>query len=134
MKPTYTVAQQVRKSLVLSISPTRLNLGPERLQVICTSASFRNPDYAEEFGAQLSGKEEDFIAVKGDLLSRSPSGAGSQKDAVALATVDLNAFDGSGRRRPARVRPATPRIPFADCGCADLPSTLYEALRNFGPG
>ena len=29
---------------------------PERLQVICTSASFKDDDYAREFAAQLTGR------------------------------------------------------------------------------
>ena len=35
----------------------RLGIPPERLQVICTSASFKDADYAVEFGAQLTGKD-----------------------------------------------------------------------------
>jgi len=129
----YRGAAGAEVALLLRRLRTRLNLGPERLQVICTSASFKDPDYAEEFGAQLSGKQKkDFVAVKGDLLSRSPASAGSQKDAVALATVDLNAFYAA--EGDARLTHVQELLQYRSQTVAgELSSTLYEALRNFEP-
>ena len=41
----------------------RLNIPPERFQVICATASFTKASYAPQFGAQLAGvPAETFIA------------------------------------------------------------------------
>src|SRR5262249_52630015 len=71
----------------------RLGISPERLQVICTSASFKDGAYAAHFGAQLTGKQtRDFDTVQGRLLLRSGAEPGSRQDAEALCEVDLSGF------------------------------------------
>ena len=72
---------------------TRLGIPPERLQVICTSASLKAEDYAVEFAAQLTGKAaSDFREVRGELLLRAGAGLGTREDATALESLDLDAF------------------------------------------
>ena len=71
----------------------RLGIPPERLQVICTSASMQDADYALGFAAQLTGKERsDFRKVEGDLFLRPGPAKGSVQDARALDMIDLSAF------------------------------------------
>ena len=72
---------------------TRLGIPPERLQVICTSASMRDPKYAVEFAAQLTGKDPaEFRQVQGDLLLRPGAGKGTLEDALSLDAIDLDSF------------------------------------------
>lgn len=112
----------------------RLGISADRLQVICTSASFNDPTHAIEFGAHLTGKSAgDFTVVSGDLLLRSPATKGTQKDAEALDSVDLIAFyeADSDEARVAHVaaffRYRGHEPPWS------LESGLYEALVEFGP-
>ena len=71
----------------------RLGITPDRLQVICTTASFEDHQYAPQFGAQLSGKNaSDFVPIPGDLLLREPSSTADSKSAAALAQFDLVRF------------------------------------------
>jgi len=71
----------------------RLGISPERLQVICTSASFKDPVYASEFGAQLTGKDKrDFETIQGELFLRPSAAFGKKEDAEALDQIDLARF------------------------------------------
>ena len=67
----YRGAAGAEVALLVRRLRTRLGIPPERLQVICTSASMRDPHYAIQFAAQLTGKgAADFSKVQGDLLLR----------------------------------------------------------------
>ncbi len=60
----YRGAAGAEVGLLIRRLRTRLKISPERLQVICTSASFQNQEYAKEFGAQLTGKSvSEFEAI-----------------------------------------------------------------------
>ena len=89
----YRGAAGTEVALLIRRLRSRLGILPERLQVICTSASMQNPDYAQKFAAQLTGKNSgDFSTVEGDLSFRPNVGEGSAKDALALEAIDLIAF------------------------------------------
>ena len=89
----YRGAAGTEVALLMRRLCTRLGIPPERLQVICTSASMQDPDYALEFAAQLTGKESgDFSKVEGEPLLRSNEAKGSAEDARALEAIDLIAF------------------------------------------
>lgn len=89
----YRGAAGAEVALLIRRLRTRLGIPPERLQVICTSASFENSDYTEKFGAQLTGKNPtDFTCVQGDLFLRAGGATGSIEDALALDTIDLESF------------------------------------------
>ena len=69
----------------------RLGIPPERLQVICTSASFDDHAEAPEFAAQLTGKRrEDFVPITGKLKLRDVAATGTSEDASLLGSVDLS--------------------------------------------
>jgi Lhr-like helicase len=89
----YRGAAGAEVALLIRRLRVRLGIPAERLQVICTSASFKDPDYAVKFGAQLTGKDPaDFRKVQGDLLLRSGVAKGTDRDASALDAIDLRAF------------------------------------------
>src|SRR5687767_2428044 len=90
----YRGAAGAEVALLIRRLRMRLGIPPERLQVICTSASFNDPDHAITFGSQLTGKPSKEFAkpVRGELYLRQPAGVGSAKDARALAAVDFDAL------------------------------------------
>ena len=89
----YRGAAGAEVALLIRRLRARLGIPPERLQVICTSASFQDPSDASEFGAQLTGKDvSNFVTIAGNLHFRDTEGSGSQEDADALCGVDLDVF------------------------------------------
>ncbi len=90
----YRGAGGAEVALLLRRLRTRLAVPPERFQVICTSASFKDEQYAIEFVARLTGKSTDDFApaIQGNLALRAIDGAVSSKDSEALANIDLDAF------------------------------------------
>jgi ATP-dependent helicase YprA (DUF1998 family) len=130
----YRGAAGAEVALLIRRLRTRLGIAPDRLQVICTSASFRDADYAVQFGAQLTGKDPaGFSKVQGDLLLRSGESKGSQSDLEALNAIDLGAFynaeteDGRLQRIAGFLKHRGISEP------RDLQSSLYRALESFGP-
>lgn len=130
----YRGAAGAEVALLIRRLRMRLGIPADRLQVICTSASFKDPEYAVRFGAQLTGKgDADFQVVQGDLFLRPGATKGTEQDARALDAIDLRAFYDSdsddvrleqvrsfltyrGVPQPWRLQPA-----------------LYAALESFGP-
>ena len=89
----YRGASGAEVALLIRRLRMRLNIPPERLQVICTSASFDDQTYAREFGAQLSGKNSaDFETVMGELDLRPFESKGSLEDAKILNSINLKAL------------------------------------------
>ena len=89
----YRGAAGAEVALLVRRLRARLNIPPERLQIICTSASFQDSEYASVFGAQLSGKSTaDFDTIPGEIHLRDEATFGTRDDAEALCTVDLCAF------------------------------------------
>ena len=89
----YRGAAGAEVALLVRRLRARLNIPPERLDIICTSASFQDPEYASVFGAQLTGKSiENFDTIPGELYLRDEAGFGNRDDAEALCNVDLGAF------------------------------------------
>ena len=72
---------------------TVLGIARDRLQVICATASFRNHEYAPDFGAQLSGNPANtFLPITGSLDLRVAESPGTEADADILASVDLEQY------------------------------------------
>jgi len=120
--------------LLLRRLRSRLSLPPERLQVICTSASFNDEERARVFAAQLTGKrEEDFQTITGTLAPRPGEGRGSEEDARALAEVPLEDFyetiDESERLEVVAAFLGHRGVEPTD----RLESSLHLALREFAP-
>jgi ATP-dependent helicase YprA (DUF1998 family) len=86
----YRGAQGTEVAMLIRRLRKRLELPLEQLQVICTSASFSNPDAAKRFAADLAGKPEGgFEVLSGTKRAAHPSGPGDSAVAEAFAGVDL---------------------------------------------
>jgi hypothetical protein len=112
----------------------RLGIEPDRLQVICTSASFHSSDYAVEFGAQLTGKDPgDFRTVTGTLNLREPASRGNRTDAEALARVDVHRFY-QAETDEARLAEVKPFLEYRGVSAPwTLEPSLHQALVGFAP-
>jgi ATP-dependent helicase YprA (DUF1998 family) len=130
----YRGAAGAEVALLVRRLRTRLGIPPERLQVICTSASFKDPEYARRFAAQLSGKPfEEFDTVRGELLKRPHASDGNLNDANALATLDIARFY-EAETDEARLDAVGSFLAYR--GVASDPSlerALHSALDKFGP-
>jgi ATP-dependent helicase YprA (DUF1998 family) len=130
----YRGAAGAEVALLLRRLRARLAIPSERLQVICTSASFNDQNHAREFASQLSGKRlDDFQTVQGELFFRPHQAKGTELDARALAGVQLGQFydapDDEGRLRA--VADFLSYRGVANTG--HLGPALYEALHDYPP-
>lgn len=131
----YRGASGAEVALLLRRLQERLGVGPDRLQVIATSASFEEEDKARAFASDLTGLAPDrFEVVRGDLDYRVHTDAGTSADADLLAGLDLHSFYGED----AASRLSSLGSFFAARGVApqgDEPveRTLYRALETYGP-
>jgi ATP-dependent helicase YprA (DUF1998 family) len=130
----YRGAAGAEVGLLLRRLRARLAISADRLQVICTSASFNDPEHARVFAAQLTGKRpEDFRTVQGELALRSGEAKGSEEDAIALAAVPLGEFYDATSEA---VRLAAVREFLGYRGIspdADSAKALHDALHAFPP-
>lgn len=131
----YRGAAGAEVALLLRRLRARLGIPSDRLQVICTSASFASPGYAREFAAQLVGKsKDDFRTVVGRLAPREQASVGNNDEAGILASVPMSEFyvsDNKGRYKAIRALLAYRGISMP----SDTPvsSLLFDALSTFGP-
>ena len=112
----------------------RLGVPAERFRVICATASFRDHEYAPEFGAQLAGlPASTFQAIVGSLDLRQHAGAGSIQDADVLADIDLEQYYGATTEsaRHAVIEPLVRHRHTTDD--PDPERALYQALADFPP-
>jgi ATP-dependent helicase YprA (DUF1998 family) len=130
----YRGAAGAEVGLLLRRLRDRLGIAPERFQVICATASFRDQDYAPDFGAQLSGvPASTFLPIKGEFAWRPHAAPGSRRDAEVLAGIDLAAFyasenDGDRRRAVATL------LAHRHSGAGETTdAALYHALNEFPP-
>ncbi|MCC6497879.1 MAG: DUF1998 domain-containing protein [Propionibacteriaceae bacterium] len=132
----YRGAAGAEVALLLRRLRARLGIPADRLQVIATSASFSDTEYARAFAAQLSGKKvDDFDAVVGTLDMRKPEGVGSPTDAAILASIPMEQYS-KAENDNARVVATTTllnhRGVVPEAGEASS-SVLYRALCDFPP-
>jgi len=78
----YRGAAGAEVALLLRRLRKRLEISSDRLQVICTSASFKDKDYAIDFAARLTGKRSDDFAspIEGRYALRSLATNGGEDD------------------------------------------------------
>ena len=130
----YRGAAGAEVGLLLRRLRDRLGISQERLQVICTSASFNSRDYAAEFAAELSGTDPtSFITVTGDLEFRDGADVGSDADASILADISLNAFyeSNTDTKRLEAVRDLLCYRNVKSTSASSM--ALYQALKDFPP-
>lgn len=129
----YRGAAGAEVALLIRRLRMRLGIPASRLQVICTSASFKDPEYAVKFGAQLTGKDaEDFRKVQGNLDLRPGGAKGTSDDVNALDSLDLGAFYESDSEE-ARLALVEPFLKYRGIALPyQLQRALYDALTSFG--
>lgn len=132
----YRGAAGAEVGLLLRRFRARLGVDAGRLQVICTSASFRDPDRAREFAAALAGKDADeFVTIGGDLDLRAHAAPGAPEDADVLAAVSIDdtgfyaADDATRRASVARFLEHR----GVDARGRPLEEALYDALHEYPP-
>ena len=130
----YRGAAGAEVGLLLRRLRDRLDIPPERFQVICATASFRKAAYAPQFGAQLAGvPAETFLPIEGDYAWRPHAAQGTRRDAEILAAIDLAKFydADTDEDRAALVRPLLDHrhVPSG----LGLEPSLYHALVEFPP-
>jgi len=130
----YRGAAGAEVGLLLRRLRDRLNIPPDRFQVICATASFTKASYAPQFGAQLTGvPAETFVAVQGDFAWRPHAAPGTKRDAEVLANIDLAQFydaeSDEDRKALIQLLLGHRHVP-AGLG---LEPSLYHALSEFPP-
>ena len=130
----YRGAAGAEVALLIRRLRKRLEIPPERLQVICTSASLEDPDLAVAFGAQLTGKDPaDFRKIQGDLLLRDGPAKGTSQDVKALNSIDLQAFYKS-ITEPERISLIAKFLEYRKIDpSGQLNKSLYDSLVSFAP-
>ena len=130
----YRGAAGAEVGLLLRRLRDRLDIPPERFQVICATASFKNAQYAPQFGAQLAGVSvTSFIPIQGEFAWRPHAAPGSLRDAEVLAEINLAQFyeSASDEARIEVIRPILKHRHVAHS--LTLERSLYEALCEFPP-
>lgn len=127
----YRGAGGAEVALLIRRLRARLEIPPERLQVICTSASFSDYKKASDFGAQLTGiDKEKFETIVSDPDLKKNDGEGTANDADALNTVNLEKFyDTDLSKQSAAVQKFLEYRSVS--GSAPLKISLYKALEDF---
>lgn len=130
----YRGASGAEVALLIRRLRTRLGIPPERLQVICTSASFHDQVYAAKFGSQLSGTDlSNFETIPGNLRLRNPASQGNSRDAEVLASIDLARFY-ECESPDDRLVPIAPFLEYRGVEPPwNLEMSLYRALEDFPP-
>lgn len=130
----YRGAAGAEVALLIRRLTSRLGIPSERLQVICTSASFSNPEQAAVFAADLTGTDLDrFETITGDLALRPGSRAGTEQEAQLLADVDLTRFY-AAESDDARLAVVSSLLHELGAETqTDVHAALFEALGALGP-
>lgn len=130
----YRGASGAEVGLLLRRLRDRLNIPPERFQVICATASFKSSEYAPDFGSQLAGvPRETFEVIEGKLDFRSHEGLASRRDTEVLANIDLDQFNRTETEseRAKLIEPLLHYLKTQPTG--HLEADLYHALEKFPP-
>jgi Lhr-like helicase len=132
----YRGAAGAEVALLMRRLRARLNISEDRLQVICTSASFASAEYARTFSAQLTGKSvDDFRTVEGRLALRPGAATGTDADADMLSRVALHAFH-EGETDQARTAAILDFLSFRNVAKrpdATVGELLVDALIDYPP-
>lgn len=129
----YRGAAGAEVGLLMRRLQDRLEIGEQRFQVICATASFKDSEYAPKFAGQLAGVSSgSFSTVVGDY-SFTEAEIGTEKDAEILAKLNLDEFYGSVNddERKQMVEPLLNYRRVAQKPDKDVFNLLYESLKNF---
>ena len=131
----YRGASGTEVGLLLRRLRDRLDIPPERFQVICATASFESEEKAPSFASQLAGVPASlFDTITGDKRLRDNPGTGNEADARLLASLDMSEAGFYSADEPARMAAVTPFLKAQKVKPAsDLGSALYLALDHYPP-
>ena len=130
----YRGAAGAEVGLLLRRLRDRLGMPADRQQIICATASFKDHEYAPQFGAQLSGiPASTFIPITGSLDLRPHEAFGTDDDADVLSSIDLERYyqAATDSERLAAVRPLLDHRGVK--GAETSGGALYHALADYGP-
>lgn len=130
----YRGAAGAEVALLIRRLRMRLGIEEDRLQVICTSASFQDENWAPVFAAQLTGKNSDeFDTITGLLKEHEHARPGTIDDVSVLLRIDLNSFY-SGETDEARVDAARAFLSYRNIReTKDLGAALFAAFQGYEP-
>lgn len=130
----YRGAAGAEVGLLLRRLRDRLDIPPERFQIVCATASFRDAAYAPDFGAQVSGvPPETFVPITGALDLRTHASEASTQDAEILAGIDLNVFYAAPTPE-ARFETIQTLLDYRHVDRkSNVESSLHAALKDFAP-
>jgi len=131
----YRGASGTEVSLLLRRLRDRLDIPPERFQVICATASFESESDAPAFASKLAGVPvELFDTITGDKKLRDGPGTGSDDDAQLLAGLDMTEagfYSADGAAKTASVLPFLRARGVKPSG--GVGPDLHEALDKYAP-
>lgn len=130
----YRGAAGAEVALLIRRLRSRLGITADRLQVICTSASFNDRKYASEFASQLTGKNPtDFETITGTLDYWTEEPSDLFADAEALANFDSDCFY-EANNDETRLASISSFLAYRGVGEPWLlQPLLYQAMTNFNP-
>lgn len=87
----YNGAGGAEVSLLIRRFTSRLGIDQSRMQIICSTASFSDPDNAKKFCAQLTGTNvSNFVTITGNIKFKSDTRVGSSEEVRILSKINLN--------------------------------------------
>lgn len=131
----YRGASGTEVGLLLRRLRDRLDITPDRFQVICATASFESEENAPSFASKLAGVPvELFDTIVGDKLLRDGAATGSEADARLLAGIDMTEAGFYSADEAVKVAAAAPFLRSRGLmPPGDLGALLYAALEHYGP-
>ena len=130
----YRGAAGAEVGLLLRRLRDRLGIPTERFQIICATASFKDHNYAPQFGAQLSGTPANtFVSITGSLNLRPHAAPGTDRDLEVLASINLQKFYEAATESE-RLSSIYPLLDYRDVkGNYTSEVALFHALKDFRP-
>lgn len=129
----YRGAAGAEVGLLIRRLRTRLNIPKERLQVICSTASFTDKKYALQFASQLSGVSSDsFVAINSEYALQEVQNNFSEAEIDSLSEIDLGSFYkavGDDRLRYVNEFLSLRGVKHEPC----VEVALFKALKGYGP-
>lgn len=129
----YRGAAGAEVALLIRRLRARLGLDSNRMQVICTSASFNNQTAARDFAAALSGKSlQDFDTIGGQLALKTHDALGSDEDITHLNDIPLDDLHSTDSN--VRWQAVSGFLHWRNVGNdGDLEQLLFQALNSYPP-
>ncbi|KMP10707.1 DEAD/DEAH box helicase [Candidatus Nitromaritima sp. SCGC AAA799-C22] len=112
----------------------RLQITSDQMQVICSTASFSDSNYASQFGGQLTGCDfKTFVPITGEIQYRQEARSGTDEEAKALSKISLFEFY-QAEDEENRILVINEFLKYRNTKPnGELEQVLYHALHEFPP-